>query len=336
MAIDLHAHWIPPPLAASLRARRIAPWIERLGDGTERLHMPIGTLALDARYFDLDRRIAMMDDWGVRRQLLSLPGLFGVDSLPAHEAAPLTRGFNDALVAACRAQPERFAGLAALPIADIEASVAELRRTRTLGLAGAILPIDAFASLAHAERMRPVLAAADALGAHLFLHPGKRPDDRADLARTAPGAVAAEAVDVVLARRALEVQHEVAGAMVTLLLTDLLDAYPRLGVQVANLGGTFPAVVERMDHTVLTRTPDAPLPSSRARRVHVDCASLGPRALEQAVALYGADRVVIGTDCPIFRTDWTLEAVRQARLAGDERELILVDNAQRLLDRVGA
>ena len=39
------------------------------------------TLEIDARYFDVDGRIASMDAWGIERQLLSLPGLFGVDSL---------------------------------------------------------------------------------------------------------------------------------------------------------------------------------------------------------------------------------------------------------------
>ena len=93
-------------------------------------------------------------------------------------------------------------------------------------------------------------------------------------------------------------------------------------------------VIERMDHAAKLRTPDDPLPSSRARRVYVDCASLGSRAIEAAVAVYGADRVVFGTDCPIFRTDWTLGAVQNSRLTPGERDMILHKNAQTLLDTI--
>ena len=78
----------------------------------------------------------------------------------------------------------------------------------------------------------------------------------------------------------------------------------------------------------------ATLPSSRARRVWVDGASLGVRALEQAVGLLGADRVLLGTDCPIFDTARTLAAVRQARLSEAERERVLASNAQELLSRL--
>ena len=134
-----------------------------------------------------------------------------------------------------------------------------------------------------------------------------------------------------LPRQALDVQAKVASAMVTLLFTDFLAPYPDVPVQVANLGGTLPMVIERMDHAARLRTPDAPPPSSLARRVYVDCASLGPRAIETAVALYGVDRVVLGTDCPIFRTDWSLEAIGNARLTPAERASILHDNAERLL-----
>ena len=82
------------------------------------------------------------------------------------------------------------------------------------------------------------------------------------------------------------------------------------------------------------RTDSEPLPSSRLRRVHVDCSSLGPRSIEMAVAMYGADRIVFGTDCPIFRTDWSLEAVHSANISQGDRDAILYRNAEALLASV--
>lgn len=299
------------------------PRIEPAGDG-ERLVMPIGTLTFDAAFTDIDQRLASMTRWGIERQLLSLPGLFGVDSLPFDEAAPLTRLFNDELAALCRREPQRFSGLAALPLADLDAASAELRRAcGVLGLKGAILPVDGFVSRADAERLRALFEVADGLGAQVFVHPGRRADSPPP---------AAPPDDCVIARRALAVQADVAEAMTTLLLSDFLDDFPRVSVHVANLGGTFAAVVERMDHMTALRAPLAVPPSTRAHRVTVDCASLGPLAIEQAVAVFGAERVVLGTDCPIFDTPRTLAAIGAARLTPAERTLILRGNAQRMLD----
>lgn len=330
MPFDLHTHYLPAELADALRQRRAPPWIEALAGGGERLHLPVGVLPFTSDYVDMAARIAFMDEIGVDRQLLSFPGLFGLDSLAAEEAAPLLRLFNDDLAALCASHPDRFSGLAALPFADIERAVAELRRARTeLGLLGAIVPVNFFASAAEADRLRPLFAAGHELGAHFFIHPGQRPDQAPAPDDEPPPAF----TDNAPARQALAVQHAVASCMVTLLFSDFLDDYADVSVHVANLGGTLPMVIERMDHTVLTRDPDAKLPSTKAGRVHVDCASLGPRAIEIAVDLYGADRVVMGTDCPIFSTAWTLFAIANARIDDADRTAILDTNPRRLLAR---
>jgi predicted TIM-barrel fold metal-dependent hydrolase len=170
-----------------------------------------------------------------------------------------------------------------------------------------------------------VFEAAEALGAHFFVHPGRMPDS---------GALPDAPPDHDLARRALAVQHEVGQAMVTLLLSDFLHPWRNITVQVANLGGTFPAVVERMDHMLALRDPARAMPSSRARAVWVDCASLGPQALAQAVAVFGADRVVLGTDCPIFDTARTLAGIQQSRLSAADQAQVMSGNAASLLARL--
>src|SRR5690606_38582305 len=134
MPIDLHAHYLPLELVQRLRERRFAPCIATDPDGSEQLCMPIGALGYGPAYSDMQSRIQYMDKLGVARQVLSLPGLFGIDSLPLAESAALVRIFNDDLIALCNRHPDRFSGLAALPIADMDAAVTELRRTHAAGL----------------------------------------------------------------------------------------------------------------------------------------------------------------------------------------------------------
>jgi predicted TIM-barrel fold metal-dependent hydrolase len=333
MTIDMHTHFVPEAMAAELRKRTAPPWIEAMPDGTERIHLPIEHLAFGSDYMDMGARIAFMDARGVDRQLLSFPGLFGLDSLPADESLPLLSLFNDEAAALSKAHPDRFAGLAALPFADMPKAVAELRRCcgpdGGLGLAGAILPNNAFVSIAEAEKLRPVFEAGNEIGLHFFVHPGRRPDEVPP-----PGAAPTPPFpDTVFARQALGVQANVAQATATLLFSDFLNDYPNVTVHMANLGGSLPMVIERMEHVAETRGIDGDRPMKRARssRLHVDCSSLGSRALEIAVAVFGADKIVVGTDCPIFSTDWTLAAIRDAAITDADRQAILHENAARLL-----
>lgn len=329
MTIDMHTHFVPAQMAAELRKRSAPPWIEALPDGAERIHLPIEYLAFGPDYTDMAARLDFMDARGVERQLLSFPGLFGLDSLPVDECLPLIRIFNDEAAALCAAHPDRFSALAALPMADMDQAVAELRRCRTEhGMAGAILPNNAFVSIAEAEKMRPVFEAGNELGVHFFIHPGRRPDEVPP-----PGAPqqGSPFPDLVYARQALGVQANVAQSTATLLFSDFLDDYGNISVHMANLGGTLPMVIERMEQVVETRGVDVARPMTRTKRLHVDCSSLGAYALELAVSVFGADRIVVGTDCPIFSTDWTLKAIRDARIDERARQAILHENAARLL-----
>ena len=132
-----------------------------MADGSERLHLPVGFLQFGPEYIDMTARIAFMDGLGIKKQVLSFPGLFGVDSLAIAEAEPLLVPLNDDLAALCRRHPDRFAGLAALPFADMGLAVREYIRSRTkLGLIGAILPNNAFLSIAEAQKFAPIFKAA--------------------------------------------------------------------------------------------------------------------------------------------------------------------------------
>ena len=326
--IDMHAHWRPAEFTEALRARTTEPRVARNEDGVEVLKTRMGEEPLSNAFDEVDFHLARMNRQGVSTSVLSLLGSFcWVEAQPLDVSLPLCRLFNDSVSRLCQAHEGRFAAYAALPLVDISAAAAELERALGLpGIVGTQVPGNAFQTRKDAEAMRPLLEVANRHRAVLFIHHGPRPGDA--FPKVAP--------DVDNARRrngTLDMQASLSSVMMTLCLTDYLAPYPDARIHVHNLGGNIPYEVERMDHRCLLDTPKEELPSSRIRRspVYVDCNSFGPRAIEAAVRLYGADRIVCGTDGTEFGCEWTTKALADAEIGEDARQKILHGNAAAML-----
>ncbi len=330
--IDMHAHWRPAAIADALRARTREPRIVRNQDGVEVLKAPrMGEAPLASAFDDVDFHLGRMNRQGVEVSVLSLLGSFcWIEAQPLDVSGPLCRTVNDGLSAICAEHPGRFAAFAALPLTDMSAAAAELERALALpGMIGAQIPGNAFLTRTDAEAMRPLLDVANRHRAVLFIHHGPRPGD----------AFPKVAGDTDNARRrngTLDMQASLSSVMVTLCLADCLAPYPDVTVVVHNLGGNIPYEVERMDHRCLLDTPSEELPSSRFRKakVYVDCNSFGPHSIEAAVRLYGAERIVCGTDGTEFGCDWTRKALAEAQIGEEARAQILQRNAAAMLARV--
>jgi len=286
---------------------------------------------LSKAFDNADAYLAGMDRQGVKTSVLSLLGQYcWIESQPLEAALPMCRLVNDSLSRICQKHGGRFAAYAALPLVDIAAAAAELDRALGLpGMIGAQLPGNAFLTRKDAETMRPLLEVANRHHALLFIHHGPRPGD----------AFPKNAADTDNARRrngTLDMQASLSSVMVTLCLTDYLAPYPDAMIHIHNLGGNIPFEVERMDHRCLLDTPKEELPSARFRRagVYVDCNSFGPGAIEAGVRLYGAERIVCGTDGTEFGVDWTKKAVAEAKIGEEAREKILHRNASAMLTRI--
>jgi len=325
--IDMHAHWRPAELADEMRARTAEPRIVKNQDGVEVLKTRMGEEPLTAAFDEVDFHLARMNRQGVSTSALSLLGSFcWIESQPLEVSRRLCGLFNDGVSRLCQEHEGRFVAYAALPLVDIAAAAELERALRLPGIVGMQVPGNAFLTRKDAEAMRPLLEVANRHRAVLFIHHGPRPGDA--FPKVAP--------DVDNARRrngTLDMQASLSSVMMTLCLTDYLAPYPDARIHVHNLGGNIPYEVERMDHRCLLDTPKEELPSSRIRRspVYVDCNSFGPRAIEAAVRLYGADRIVCGTDGTEFGCEWTTKALADAEIGEDARQKILHGNAAAML-----
>jgi aminocarboxymuconate-semialdehyde decarboxylase len=322
---DTHSHFYGETLFRHMAARAAVPRVEVDG-GIRWMVTPTSRFPLVGGFVSLDERLGWMARQGISRQLITFPGALGPDVLPIGEARALVRDVNDELASVCAALPKRFSALAGLPLADIDEAARELHRAvSALKLVGAIIPSNYFHSLAGIEALAPMLEVANAVGAHLMLHPGQRHDESLE-PRAWP--------DLAMHRAStIELHGGITHALLSLIHSDAMAKYPDITWQIVNLGGSFPFLVERMDHIVATRSPGGRPPSTMLGEIVFDCASLGPRALEMAVGVFGADRVMFGTDYPIFTSDVSAKALASARLSDAERALVGSGTAEALFAR---
>jgi aminocarboxymuconate-semialdehyde decarboxylase len=322
--IDMHAHYYGG-LVDDLMTRDARPLVSRNDRGRLVLNAMTASTEMSDGYVDLAARLAWMDAAGITTQLLTFPGALGVDVLPLAEAAQPVRAFNDHLAAICATSGGRFVGLAGLPLADMTVAAQEVRRVRReLRLAGIILPGNFFLSIAAARLLEPVLAAANETGALVMIHPGLMPDE------TPPEPFPDTSV---YRASVLNLQATLAQMGMTVMADKLAERYPRIIFQLVNLGGTLPFVLERMEAVALSRPPHEPFPRAALRTMVYDCASLGPNALTLAVKVFGADRIMFGTDYPIFAPGKPRDAVEKADISEADKEMVLSGTAQRVLER---
>ena len=123
VAIDLHAHWVPPPYAKAMAD----------------LGRPLGNpYPLE---LDIDQRRKWMDGHGVQMHVLTLNGGMPWQLVTPEEGVRLAQIVNDAGVEAHAAFPDRFIASIELPIRDAGAALMEL--SRVAGKPGAARAIQA-------------------------------------------------------------------------------------------------------------------------------------------------------------------------------------------------
>ena len=311
MIIDWHSHWIPPSLAEQVARHRALPTAPE--------------------FFDGEARLRHMDAAGIDRQVISWPTTFGFDALlPVSEASAFCSEYNTLLGDLVARRPDRFTGLAAVPTADPEAAAAELKRAQvTFNFIGAVVPTDAFLTPAGAARYVPLLDAAQHLGSHLYVHPGPT-------GLPVPGHDPIEflRVDASSGRWLLETGTRLGAAALTLETSGILDPYPGVSVHVAMLGGHLAWIAATLAEQARKSGNGSPTVAP-LRRIYVDTGIMKPggRELALAVAVFGADRILFGSDFPQFGTLHPHDAFESSGLDADAQRKILSENGANLLAR---
>ena len=338
--VDWHSHFVSRAEVEYLRKRRTPPRIISGGDGATQIdNLTTVSFAGGLSAYspsNIDARIQHLDDHGIGRQLLTHTVALGLDAtVPIEDLRPLFRAFNDELAGVVHAHPTRFLAVAALPTGDPAWAASELKRAhRELGFIGGSLPLNAFATLEGARWLRPLFQTAQQLGSHFFIH-------RAPASSTVPGQPPLYVpTDTDYARWSLISNTHLTAGAITLGLTDFLDPYPDVSVQIIMLGGFLPYLVDTWVETGKANGLADPL--ARLRRLYIDPGPYSRNGawVRQAAETLGADRILFGTDFGVgggSRGDVGPALVSlDAALTSEQKRLIYVENSRALLQAKAA
>jgi aminocarboxymuconate-semialdehyde decarboxylase len=295
MAIDMHSHWTPRELIRRSAAGR--DWYgwrilkdaggrEYVAHGERILQFAASSAALD----DPARRARLRREEGIDLEALLLTGTFWNYELDEAEAARFSREVNVEVAEVQQAYPDRFQGVAVLPMQHPKVALKELDyATSHLGLRTVFVASNIRGLNLDEPAVLPVLEAAAGMGVSIVVHP----------------TIWDKAADARLPRyhfwNSFGAPLESSIAAMSIAYSGLLDRHPDARFMFTQGGGWIHFGVGRLNLRYLQREDARPMkhpPVDYLRRMYFDCLVHDYDSLELIKKRAGADHIFIGTDYP--------------------------------------
>jgi aminocarboxymuconate-semialdehyde decarboxylase len=274
---------------------------------------------------DIERRFKDMDAAEAEVHLLSAAPqtwLYGQEVAVGVTASAIQ---NDEIARHVKEHPERFSGIATLPMQAPDKAADELRRAmRKLGLHGAMIGSNIGGKNLDDPSFEPLWTAAEELDAFMMIHPGNVAG--ADRLRSYYlGNLIGNPLDTTIA-----------GAC--LIFGGVLERHPKLNFIMSHGGGFIPYQGGRWVHGWEVR-PEPKVhvkhsPAPYLDRFLYDTILHAQAPLEFLISSVGANRVFLGSDYPYdMGTGECVRQVRAANISAADRDIILGGHAAKILSK---
>ena len=280
-----------------------------------------------AEMSDFDTHMRVNQAAGVTKRLMSSG--FTAETFSHETTKPsyeVCKVVNDEMAAVVARAPDRLWGIGAVNPLD-KANVAEAERCmKSLGFKGLCATTSWHEKFLDNEEAFAFWEWAEDTGAPIFLHPPRVP-----IGHTTQ--MDQYKLDELVGR-----PFDTAMSVARMILSGLFDRYPRLQICVAHMGGGLLPCMGRLDFGWRLGCEGMPedsairckkLPSEYLRRLHVDTMGFWAPHVREAVEVFGADRVMFGTDYGPVPLDPKehVDIVNTLGIAPADKEKILWRNA---------
>jgi 5-carboxyvanillate decarboxylase len=280
------------------------------------------------RLLDLEKeRLQDMDKNGVDMHLLSLtaPGVQMFDADTATELAALA---NDKLAAVIKRHPKRFAGIASFAPQSPKRAAKEMERAiNKLKLNGFVVNSHTNNEYLDYPKFFPILEAAEALDACIYIHP-----------RAASDGMAGPFRDYGLDSAQWGYGMEVSTHAVRMMVSGVFDRFPKLKICIGHMGEAVHFWLWRLDYMNKNAqnrgsAPKTKLTPSEYFKRNFVITTSGQEshlALDFSIKALGIDNVLWAIDYPYQPSAPAVAFMDSAPVSGAEREKLYHGNAERI------
>ena len=327
--ISIEEAFVTPAIAKAwvdvIETPGLEPGYKRLGS---LVHISPGGKRIIAKLRELgEGRLRDMATTGVDLQLVSIASP-GVQVFAPDLGTALASEANDYLHDAVQKHPDKFAGMATIAPQAPEAAAKELERCiNKLNFKGALINSHTKGEFLDNEKFYPLLEAANALKAPIYLHP-----------RTPPPKMLEPYLDYDLFFAHWGFAAEASLHAVKLIFSGVFERFPDLKFILGHMGEGIPFWLQRMDGRFKMAqdlgggTNMKKLPSEYFKDNFVITISgvTSPPALRLSMDTIGAERIFYAVDYPFEFGDEAWEFMDSVEITEAERHMIYHGNAERL------
>jgi aminocarboxymuconate-semialdehyde decarboxylase len=242
----------------------------------------------------LEQRLADMDAKGLDMQVVLPPPPQCYYAVPAEIAVKAAELVNDGIAEFVARKPDRLKGFGSVPMPDGREAARELERCVTrLGFKGVQILTNVNGTELSDAAFAPFWRKAEELGALVVIHPN--------------GFTHAQRLSRFYFNNIIGNPLETTIALHYLIFDGVLERHPNLKILAVHGGGYLASYAGRIDHAWGARSDsrgELPHPpTTYLQRVYFDTVVFTPHQLQELVRLYGADRILMGTDYPFDMAD---------------------------------
>jgi len=326
--IDIHTHILTEETAALLRKEAPKTPVTITPVDAESATLDVAGVVyrpFPRGGFDLAHRLRDMDAMGVDVQVLSATPQTYLYNKDASLGAMTAAIQNNQIAKLVEQNPQRFMGIATLPMQAPEKAADELKRAMTkLGLRGTMFASNIMGKNLDDPSFEPVWATAEELGAFVFIHPNN--------------VAGADRMKSYYLNNLIGNPLDTTIGAACLYFGGVLDRHPKLTVVLAHGGGFTPYQAARWEHGWQVRPEPkrniANQPVDIAKRFYYDTILHSAPVLEFMIEHVGADRVMLGSDYPYDMGMMDcVKHVRGLKISDANKATILSMRAQALLGK---
>ena len=274
--------------------------------------------------FDPEMRLVAMSEVGVDMQLLSYtcPNCYWAGPDVAEQVC---RTMNDHLAEVCQRAPDRFRGLASVPLQNVDLALKELERAIDgLGMVGLIIMANVNETPLDDPQFEPFWAALNQRRLPVLLHP------------TVPPGIDSMGMDQYGLVPSIGFMIDTTLAVARMVYAGVFERYPDWPLIVSHAGATLPFIASRLDqcHRFIpdARTRISRPPTEYLQRLYYDTVCYDDEALLLALKLAGPRQLLYGSDYPhnIGDMQGCADRVEALPISDEEKGMIRSENARRI------